>query len=166
MFNLRSVRLTIILFILLSVPLACSKKDLKPSDDDLIRIKEIYAMVNMIKEAYTGKDLASIIGIVEPSPAEFLNILKRGLETDFDEFRKIRLGFYIDSIVMDKDMATVNLHWEGEWEPRSDKMVLKEKGNAIFKIKGEKKMKFSAIEGDNPFGIYLLKDHISKERRG
>lgn len=131
-----------------------------------MKIKEIYAVINKIKEGYEGKDLSAIIGMVEPPTAEYLNILKKGLETDFEEYSQIHVGLYIDSIVMDKDLATVNFHWEGEWEPRSDKLRFKEKGNAVFKIKGEKKMKLSAIEGDNPFGIYLSKEIISKERKG
>lgn len=164
MFGLWCARFLFLLMSLSIIPLGCSKKEVKSSEEDLIRIKEIYAIVNKIKEGYEEKDLSAFLLVMEPPTLDSLNSLKKGLESDFEEYSTIHLGFNIDSIVMGKDLASVNLHWEGEWEKKRDKIRFKEKGNALFKIKGEKKMKLSSIEGDNPFGISISKGLISKER--
>lgn len=157
------------LFLLVLLPLipqACSKKDVKISDEDLTRIEEVYTIVNKIREGYEEEDLNAVLGIMEPPTLDSLNALKKGLETDFKEYSEIHLGIHIDGIVMDKDLTTVNLHWEGEWEQKSDKVRFKERGNATFKIKGEKKMKLAFIEGDSPFGISLSKELTTKEKEG
>lgn len=164
MFGLWRARFFFLLISLSIIPLGCSKKEVKSSEEDLIRIKEIYAVVNKLKEGYEEKDLSVFLGVMEPPTLDSLDSLKKGLESDFERYSSIHLGFNIDSIIMDKDLASVNLHWEGEWEKKSDKIRFKEKGNALLKIKGEKKMKLSSIEGDNPFGISISKDLISKER--
>jgi uncharacterized LabA/DUF88 family protein len=42
-------------FLLLIAPQACSKKDVKTSDEDLVRIKEIYSTIDRIREKYEDK---------------------------------------------------------------------------------------------------------------
>lgn len=166
MLDHRFLRSFFLLIFLSAILLVCSKKEVKPSDEDLIRIKGIYAIVNKLKEGYREKDLVAFLGIVDPQMSDSAGALKNGLETDFNESGSIDLEFRIDGIILDKDLATVNLHWEGEWEKKSDKVRLKEKGNAIFKIRGEKELRLSSIEGDNPFGIFLSRELISKEKGG
>lgn len=153
-------------FLLLIAPQACSKKDVKTSDEDLVRIKEVYSTIDRIREKYEEKDLQAFLAIIEPQAEDLSNNLKKGLETDFAKYDKIHLRFRIDEIIMDKDLSIVKLHWDGEWEQRSDKGRFRETGNASLKIKGEKKMELSAIDGDNPFGISLSRKPVAKERGG
>ncbi|HLF86692.1 MAG TPA: hypothetical protein VI584_06400, partial [Nitrospiria bacterium] len=149
-------RLLFLLFFFSLIALqSCSKKDVKASDEDLVRIKEIYSTIDMIREKYEEKDLQAFLAIIEPQADDLSNNLKKGIETDFANYDKIHLRFRIDEIIMDKDLSIVKLHWDGEWEQRSDKGRFRETGNASLKIKGEKKTKLLSIDGDNPFGISL-----------
>ncbi|HLF85715.1 MAG TPA: hypothetical protein VI584_01400, partial [Nitrospiria bacterium] len=138
----------------------------KTSDEDLARIKDIYSTINMIRERYEEKDLQAFLAIIEPQAEDISNNLKKGIEADFANYDEIRLRFRIDEIIMDKDLSIVKLHWDGEWKQRSDKGRFRETGNASLKIKGEKKVKLSAIDGDNPFGISLSREPVAKERGG
>jgi hypothetical protein len=142
---------------------SCSKKDVKTSDEDLARIKDIYSTINMLREKYEEKDMQVFLAIIEPQAEDLSNNLKKGIEADFTNYDKIHLRFRIDEIIMDKDLSIVKLHWDGEWEQQSDKGRFRETGNASLKIKGEKKTKLLSIDGDNPFGISLLRGPITKE---
>ena len=145
---------------------SCSKKDVKTSDEDLVRIKEIYSTIDMIREKYEQKDIPAFLAIIEPLAEDLSNNLKNGIETDFANYDKIHLRFRIDEIIMDKDLSIVKLHWDGEWGQRSDKARFRETGNASLKIKGDKKTKLLSIDGDNPFGISLSREPIAKESGG
>ncbi|MEK7824810.1 MAG: hypothetical protein AAB266_00140 [Nitrospirota bacterium] len=145
---------------------SCSKKDVKTSDEDLVRIKEIYSTIDMIREKYEQKDIPAFLAIIEPLAEDLSNNLKNGIETDFANYDKIHLRFRIDEIIMDKDLSIVKLHWDGEWEQRSDKGKFRETGNASLKIKGEKKTKLLSIDGDNPFGVSLSREPVVIERGG
>ncbi len=166
MFRLWRTRILLLLMLLSIIALACSKKDVKTSDDDLVRIKELYSTIDRIREKYEEKDLQAFLATIDPQAEDLSNNLKKGLETDFANYDKIHLRFRIDEIIMDKDVSMVKLHWDGEWEQRSDKGKYRETGNASLKIKGEKKIKLSAIDGDSPFGISLSREPVAKERGG
>lgn len=144
----------------------CSKEGIKSTEEDLIRIRRISTLISDIKNGYEAKDLTAILSLLDPPDSDYIADLKRRLEADFDNYSSMQLSLYIDMITIERDNAAVSLHWEGDWEKRSDKARIKEKGNTTFRIKGEAEMKLSSIDGDNPFGISFSKGFPPKEREG
>ncbi len=135
---MKKLYLIIIPIILFSF--SCGKDNVKPSEDFLLS-NDAFNSVNLIKDAYEGKDQNALQGRLDSSLAE------RVIKNLF--FEEARLTFTLRLIKISESTVTVNLNWRGTWKTVKNK-ELKNRGVADLVLNKET-MNLIQIDGDNPF---------------
>lgn len=135
-----------ILFILIAlISLGCGKDNVKPSEDSILAT-EAFKNIDILKEAYEGKDRSVLQDRITPRIA-----------------REILKGLYFDGAelelrprmvkIREKDLI-VNINWKGLWKFPDD-TGLENRGAADL-ILDRETMRLLDIRGDNPFSIPSL----------
>jgi len=128
----------------------CSKEAIKPSEDSL-KIRTILAFVDRLKQSYEAKDQAGLLALISPD-SKMLSSLPPLLARDFQSFDRIRLTPTVDRIEIGKEMVTVVLNWDGQWQNGATQLIYKEKGTTILKLKESPAVRLVELSGDPLFG--------------
>jgi len=135
-------KIYIILFVLLAViSISCAGKEkVKPSADSLLTTEAINRL-EIIKNAYQGKDAGTLQRQIDTKLAE--SILKNL------NFEKAELSFTPRMLKITDVSVIVNINWQGIWRIAQDKK-LENRGLASLILQRES-LKLIQIDGDNPF---------------
>ena len=137
------------LFVLIAViSISCEGKEkVKPSADSLLTVEAIDRL-EIIKNAYQGKDAGTLQSRIDTKLAE--SILKNL------GFEKAELSFTPRMIRITDVSVIVNINWQGIWRIAQDNK-LENRGLATLVLQRES-LKLIEIDGDNPFAIPLPRE--------
>ena len=135
---MKKISILFILIILMSF--SCGKDNVKPSADFLLS-NDAFNSVNIIKDAYEGKDRDTLQFRLDSRLAE--SVIKNLF------FEEASLTFTPRLIKISESTVTVNLNWRGTWKTIKNK-ELKNRGVADLVLNKET-MNLIQIDGDNPF---------------
>lgn len=130
----------LILFLLVSCG---GKKEVKKESEESKVAKDAFAVIEVIKNAYTKKDISAIEK----------NTTKEGLifvTKDMKKFDSAELTFKPVWVEIESDNVIVNISWQGKWQKSAN--ASDEKGMAIFIMK-DKPLKVDKILRSNPFEV-------------
>ena len=130
--------------------LACSKpRQVNP--DDAAQVRSIDTMVESLRKAYVNKDAAGFHSLL--MPLESLRRLEMEAERDFAIYERINVDFGIDRVLIDGSDVAVDVHWQGQWQRKTDDQPVRERGHAILRLVGHQNLALSGVDGDIPFGM-------------
>jgi hypothetical protein len=150
------------LLILFLIFAGCSKEVVKPSEDT-IKIKNVLAFVNRLKQSYEEKNQPGLLALISPDSA-LISSLPPILTRDFQSFDRISLTPTVDRIEMGKEKVTVVLNWDGQWR-NGTSPIYKEKGTTILELKESPGIRLMELSGDPLFGAGSRKSQSSPASR-
>jgi hypothetical protein len=130
----------------------CSSKEILYPEDHK-RFGRIDKVVEELRSAYSRRDLADIQGLM--LPRETLEKATNDIQQDFQTYQEITLEWTIDRIVIEGETIEVVVNWAGQWRKNPADTGLRERGQGILKLAGEKTVLLNGLEGDLPFGMAL-----------
>ncbi len=130
----------------------CSSKEIRYPEDHA-RFKRIDKVVEELRVAYVRRNLSDVQGLL--LPREVLEKAATDIKQDFQTFQEITLEWTIDRIVIEGESIEVVVNWAGVWRKTPADAGLREGGQGILKLVGEKTVLFNGLEGDLPFGMAL-----------
>lgn len=137
----RFLGICVVLLLLLT---SCGgKKEVKKESEESKIAKEAFAVTEIIKNAYTKKD----IGAIEKNATkEGLMIITR----DIKKFDSVEFTFKPIWVDIESDKVLLNISWQGKWQKGSNN--IDERGMAIFVLK-DKPLRVDNILRTNPFNF-------------
>ena len=138
-------KITILLILITLISFGCGKDNVKPSEDSLLAT-EAFKSINILEEAYEGKDSRTLQSRIAPHIA-------RGILKDL-YFDSAELDLTPRMVKIQENDLVVNINWKGSWQ-LPDVAMLKSRGLADL-ILDRETMKLLEIKGDNPFSIPSL----------
>lgn len=130
----------------------CSSKEIRYPEDHA-RFAKIDKAVEALRDAYARRDLSDIQSLM--LPREVLEKATGEIQQDFQTFQEIALEWTIDRIVIEGEAIEVVVNWAGQWRKTPADTGLRERGQGILKLAGEKTVLLNGLEGDLPFGMAL-----------
>ena len=130
----------------------CSSKEILYPEDHK-RFGRIDKVVEELRSAYSRRDLSDIQGLM--LPREALEKATNDIQQDFQTYQEITLDWTIDRIVIEGESIDVVVNWAGQWRKTPADTGLRERGQGILKLAGEKTVLLNGLEGDLPFGMAL-----------
>lgn len=130
----------------------CSSKEIRYPEDHA-RFKKIDKVVEELRIAYVRHNLSDVQGLM--LPREVLEKAATDIKQDFQTFQEITLEWTIDRIVIEGESIEVVVNWAGVWRKTPADAGLREGGQGILKLTGEKTVLFNGLDGDLPFGMAL-----------
>ena len=130
----------------------CSSKEIRYPEDHT-RYKNIDKVVEELRTAYVRRDLSDIQGLL--LPREVLEKAATDMQQDFQTYQEITLEWTIDRIVIEGETIEVVVNWAGQWRKTPADTGLRERGQGILILTGEKTVLLNGLEGDLPFGMAL-----------
>ena len=130
-----------ILFIFLTLlSFSCGKDNVKPSEDYLLST-DAFNSVEVIKEAYEGKNRMTLQNNIEKNLAE--SVIRNLF------FEKAELTFKPRLVKISESTVTINLNWHGSWWTVNEKKL--ENLGVANLVLNKESLKLTKIDGDNPF---------------
>jgi hypothetical protein len=130
----------------------CSSKEIRYPEDHA-RYQNIDKVVEELRRAYAGRDLSDIRNLM--LPREVLEKAAADMQQDFQTYEEISLDWTVDRIVIEGETIDVVVNWAGLWRKTPADAGLRERGQGILKLTGEKTVMLNGLEGDLPFGMAL-----------
>lgn len=130
----------------------CSSKEIRYPEDHA-RFKNIDRVVEELRTGYTRRDLSDIRNLM--LPREVLEKAATDMQQDFQSYEEISLDWTIDRIVIEGETIDVVVNWAGIWRKTPADAGLRERGQGILKLTGDKTVMLNGLEGDLPFGMAL-----------
>jgi len=130
----------------------CSSKEIRYPEDHA-RFKKIDQVVEELRIAYARRNLSDVQGLL--LPREVLEKAANDIRQDFETYQEITLEWTIDRIVIEGESIEVVVNWAGVWRKTPADPGLREGGQGILKLTGEKTVLLNGLEGDLPFGMAL-----------
>ena len=115
------------------------------------RFERIVEAVNVLRQAYVAQDLEKIKDLL--LPLETLQRWERSVQRDFETYSSIELDLSIDRMVINGDLISVLVSWQGEWKESPEKQSIKERGHGTLHWSGTHVILLSGVEGNLPFGM-------------
>ena len=119
--------------------------------EDHERFQRIVKAVTTLKEAYIEHDQQTTDGLL--LPLENLETWKREVQRDFLTYSDITLDLTIDRILIEGDLISVYVSWQGEWKQTPEDTGMKARGHGILHWNGTHVILLSGVEGNLPFGM-------------
>lgn len=135
----------------------CSSKEIRYPEDH-VRYKQIDKVVEELRAAYARRDLSDIKGLL--LPREVLEKAATDMQQDFQTYQEITLEWTIDRIVIEGETIEVVVNWAGNWRKTLADTGLRERGQGILILTGEKTVLLNGMEGDLPFGMALRRPGV------
>lgn len=130
----------------------CSSKEIRYPEDHA-RFKNIDKVVDELRRAYSRRDLSDVRNLM--LPREVLEKAATDMQQDFQTYEEISLDWTIDRIVIEGETIDVVVNWAGLWRKSPADAGLRERGQGILKLTGDKTVLLNGLEGDLPFGMAL-----------
>ncbi|MFI5304486.1 MAG: hypothetical protein ACHQYP_06785 [Nitrospiria bacterium] len=137
-----------ILIIISSLVAGCSSDEVKKSENSG-RIYALYDSLDRIKKNYETKNLTDFFADYASSYPH-LDDKKKQTGEIFKQFNLIKIQFYLDHVVFDKNSSSLFVRWEGEWSHAAEEAI-KAEGNSILKFSVESAPHLIEIQGIDPF---------------
>ena len=130
----------------------CSSKEIRYPEDHA-RFGKIDQVVEELRGAYARRDLSDVQSLF--LPREVLEKAANDIRQDFQTYQEIILDWTIDRIVIEEEKIEVVVNWAGQWRKSLADPGIRERGQGILELTGEKTVLFNGLEGDLPFGMSL-----------
>ncbi len=141
----------------------CSAKEIRYPEDHA-RYLRIYKTVEELRTAYGRRDLSDVQSLL--LPREALEKMASDIQKDFQTYQEIALDWTIDRIVVDGETIEVIVNWAGQWRKSPADTGLRERGQGILRLTGEKTVLLNGLDGDLPFGMSLRRVAVPPPRPG
>ena len=128
----------------------CSKK-LPKYPEDHARDQRVILAIKALEAAYVDKDRAALHELL--LPLEPLEILEAGAQQDFAAFSTIQLTITIDRIVIDGNLISTFISWEGQWQQSAQDSGPTARGHGVLLWNGNQVILLRGVEGNLPFGM-------------
>ena len=128
----------------------CPKKGPRYPEDHA-RFERITEAVSTLQEAYISHDSETTKDLL--LPLDTLQTWEQGIQRDFQTYSDINLDLSIERILINGDLISVFISWQGEWKRTPEGKGLKARGHGILHWSGTHVILLSAVEGDLPFGM-------------
>jgi hypothetical protein len=128
----------------------CSKKTLKYPEDHA-RFQRVVQAIKTLETAYVNKDTAAFHELL--LPLEQLEILESEIQLDFSTFSTIQVDFTLDRIVIDGNLISAFMSWQGTWQRSTQESSDAARGQGVLLWSGNQVILLRGVEGDLPFGM-------------
>ncbi len=128
----------------------CSKKTPKYPEDHA-RFQRVVQAIKSLETAYVNKDASAFHELL--LPLEQLEVLEVETKKDFATFSTIDLDFTVDRILIDGNLVSAYISWQGTWQRTSPKFNESARGHGVLLWSGNRVILLRGVEGDLPFGI-------------
>lgn len=115
------------------------------------RFERIVKAVESLQQAYIAHDQAATNDLL--LPLENLITWEQGIQKDFQTYPDIFLDLLIDRIVINGDLISVQVSWQGEWKNNNEQQTVKARGQGTLHWSGTHVILLTGVEGDLPFGM-------------
>lgn len=130
--------------------LGCQSKKQKYPEDHA-RFERIVKAVEALRSAYEGQNPGALQELMLPS--EGLQRLQSDIQQDFSAYASISLTMTIERIYIQGERATVNVRWEGEWQPSPEEKPVTNRGHGMLIWSGRQVILLVGVDGNVPFGM-------------
>ncbi len=86
-------------------------------------------------------------------PLDALLAWEQKIQKDFQAYSGIELDLLIDRIVINGDLISVQVSWQGEWKEIEGQQGIKARGHGTLHWSGTHVILLTGVEGDLPFGM-------------
>ncbi len=128
----------------------CKKKGPRYPEDHA-RFERITEVVDTLHQAYISHDIETTRELL--LPLETLQAWEQGIQRDFETYSDISLDLLIERILIQGDLISVFISWQGEWKRTPEDKGMRARGHGILHWSGTHVILLSAVEGDLPFGM-------------
>ena len=128
----------------------CSGKTPKYPEDHA-RFQRVAQAMKTLEAAYVNKDASAFHELL--LPLEQLNILESEVRKDFATFSTIRLDFTVDRILIDGNLISAFISWQGSWQGSTQASSDQARGHGVLLWSGNQVILLRGVEGDLPFGM-------------
>ena len=142
--------LSLILLCLTEFLVSCSS-DPPRYPESHARFERIVEAVRSLQNAYMAQNQEGIKDLL--LPLETLERWERGIQRDFQTYSDIEIDLSIDRMVINGDLISVLISWQGEWKESPEKQSVKERGHGTLHWSGTHVILLTGVEGDLPFGM-------------
>lgn len=115
------------------------------------RFERIVRAVETLQLAYVEHDQAAVNDLLLPLDA--LLAWEQKIQKDFQAYSGIELDLLIDRIVINGDLISVQVSWQGEWKEIEGQQGIKARGHGTLHWSGTHVILLTGVEGDLPFGM-------------
>ena len=129
---------------------SCSSKEPRYPEDHA-RFERIAEAVKTLQQAYIGQDSETIKSLL--LPLDTLYAWEQEIQRDFQTFSDISLDLSIERILIEGDLISVYVSWQGDWKQEGQDKSLKTRGHGVLHWSGTHVILLSGIGGDLPFGM-------------
>ena len=129
---------------------SCSKKEPRYPEDHA-RFERIAEAVKTLQQAYISHDRETTKSLL--LPLDTLTAWEQEIEKDFRTYSEITLDLSIERILIEGDLISVYVSWQGEWKETSEGQGVKARGHGILHWSGTHVILLSGVGGDLPFGM-------------
>ena len=135
---------------LLLLGLGC-QSDKQKYPEDHARFERIIKAVEALRSAYEGQNPDALGKLLLTS--EGLQRLQSDVQGDVSAYSSISLTLTIERIYIRDERATVNIRWEGKWQPSSEETLVTDQGHGILIWSGTETVLLEDVDGNVPFGM-------------
>lgn len=112
--------------------------------------KEVTQLLERLAFDYSSGNYQGVFSYLDED-FENLGEFKKRLQNEFANKKELKLKFYVDNILEDRDLSFVSLHWFKKYRTQ-DGNIVKGKGSTSFIFRrGTSGYKLLFIRGANPF---------------
>jgi hypothetical protein len=133
----------IILLIILMVPSACSKKEVKPVSQESKTAEEAFRLAENIRDAFLRNDRDALHR--DTTESGFHDIFAGSKSYD-----SVELEFTPRWVDIEQAKVTVNIAWKSKWTILGSQ--IEDRGMAVFEMEGQP-LKLTKITRANPFKV-------------
>ena len=109
------------------------------------RVRLMTTWVEDLSRAYERQDREALMRLLPPSPAP--------LATELASVDQVHVRLMVDRIVLDPQVATLSLHWEGAGRRRADAALTRSRGEATIRFTAEGPLTALGFSGGLPFFV-------------
>ena len=135
---------------LITLGLGC-QSDKQKYPEDHARYERIINAVEALRSAYKDRNTDAFGKLLLTS--EGLQRLQSDVQGDVSAYSSISLTMTIERIYVRDERATVNVRWEGKWQPSSEEKLVTDQGHGILIWHGTETVLLEEVGGNVPFGM-------------
>ena len=128
----------------------CSSKEPRYPEDHA-RFERIAEAVKTLQQAYIAQDSETIKSLL--LPLDTLYAWEQEIQRDFQTYSDISLDLSIERILIEGDLISVYVSWQGDWKQEGQEQILNTRGHGVLHWSGTHVILLSGIGGDLPFGM-------------